>query len=321
MVADIKRSSLNHFTARAVDRVTDKRRDEAWLAARLEDEKTRFVLVFQSKNLFAAGEVVRPVLLPPGKVQDLIGRAELIALLGVSEGRAYFAIDVPAEGDSPPADLAAYGQFCDLRRMALSLSEEDCALLAYAKAMIHWHHHNRFCGYCGGPTTSIEGGHVRVCTDKACGRHHFPRLDPAIIVLVTSGDRCLLGRKPDWPPRRYSTIAGFVEAGESLERAVIREVREETGVKVEEVHYFASQPWPFPSSLMLGFLARAGSEAIRIGEDELEDARWFTREEMRDSLKQGMLRLPFHLAISFHLIESWFDAGGLGPLRDLSSGW
>jgi NAD+ diphosphatase len=303
-----------------VDRVTDKRRDGEWLAARLEDENTRFVLVWRSKNLFAAGEVVRPVLLPPGEVRDLISRADLIALLGLSDGTAYFAIDVPADGYSPPDGLAAFGQFRDLRLMADLLSEEDCALLAYAKAMVHWHHHNRFCGNCGSPTTSIESGHVRVCTDEACGRLHFPRLDPAIIVLVTSGDRCLLGRKPDWAPGRYSTIAGFVEPGESLERAVIREVQEETGVEVKEVHYFASQPWPFPSSLMVGFHARAGSEAIRIGDDELEDARWFTREEMRDGLRQGTLKLSSPLAISFHLIESWFDAGGLGALRELSSG-
>jgi NAD+ diphosphatase len=287
----------------------------------LEDENTRFILVWRSKNLFAAGDLVRPVLLPPGEVQDLISRAELIALLGLSDGTVYFAVDVPADGDSPPDGLTAFGQFRDLRLMADSLSEEECALLAYAKAMVHWHHHNRFCGNCGSPTTSIEGGHVRVCTDEACGRLHFPRLDPAIIVLVTSGDRCLLGRKPDWAPGRYSTIAGFVEPGESLERAVIREVQEETGVEVKEVRYFASQPWPFPRSLMLGFLAQAGSEAIHIGEDELEDARWFTREEMRDGLRQGTLKLPFQLAISFHLIESWFDAGGLGALRELSSGW
>jgi NAD+ diphosphatase len=321
MMADIENTSLNHFTARGVDRVTDKRRDGEWLAARLENENTRFIPVWRSNNLFAAGEVANSVLLPPSDVQDLIHRTELIVLLGLSDDRAYFAVDVPAEGNLPPAGLAAFGQFRDLRRMADSLSEADCALLAYAKAMVHWHHHNRFCGSCGSPTTSSDAGHVRVCTDEACGRLHFPRLDPAIIVLVTSGDRCLLGRKPDWAPGRYSTIAGFVEPGESLERAVIREVQEETGVKVKEVRYFASQPWPFPSSLMLGFHARAGSEAIRIGEDELEDARWFTREEMRDGLRQGTLKLPFQLSISFHLIESWFDAGGVGPLRDLSSGW
>jgi NAD+ diphosphatase len=160
-----------------------------------------------------------------------------------------------------------------------------------------------------------------VCTNDACGRHHFPRIDPAIIVLVTSGERCLLGRKPEWPPKRYSTLAGFVEPGESLEAAVVREVREETSVEVESIHYFASQPWPFPSSLMLGFRAEAASDGIDVGEDELEDARWFTRQEMRDSIADGTLKLPFHLAISYHLIESWYDAGGLGPLRDISTGW
>jgi NAD+ diphosphatase len=237
----------------------------------------------------------------------------------VDGNRAYFAIDVSSEEDSPPPALASLGQFRDLRRVAALLGERHCALLAYAKGIIHWHHRHRFCGDCGSPTASVEGGYVRVCTSEACGRQHFPRVDPAIIVLVASGDRCLLGRKPEWPTGRYSTLAGFVEPGESLEAAVIREVQEETGIEVDQVRYFASQPWPFPSSLMLGFTARGVSEEIHVGEDELEDARWFTREQLRDSLRQGTVKLPFKLAISFHLIESWFDAGDFGSLGDISA--
>ena len=148
-------------------------------------------------------------------------------------------------------------------------------------------------------------------------------MSPAIIVLVTLGDRCLLGRKAEWPENMYSTLAGFVEPAESLETALIREVKEEAGVKVASMRYLASQPWPFPNSLMLGFTAQAASEAIQIGEDEaqreLEDARWFTREEIRDGLAQGVFRLPLKLSISFHLIENWFDAGNLGPLREISA--
>jgi NAD+ diphosphatase len=314
-------SSLNHFTSRVVDRVSRKRVDAEWLEARLRDENTRFVPVWQAKNLFAADQVAKPILLPSTAVQDFVHTAESTILLGVHGDRTYFAIDVPSEGDLPPAGLAALGEFRNLRGVALLLDEQDCGLLAYAKAIVHWHHHQRFCGDCGSPTESREGGYVRVCTNDACGRHHFPRIDPAIIVLVTSGERCLLGRKPEWPPKRYSTIAGFVEPGESLEAAVVREVWEETGVNVGSVRYFASQPWPFPSSLMLGFMAEAASDGIDVGEDELEDARWYTRQEMRDSIEDGTLKLPFHLSISFHLIESWFDAGDLGSLRDLSTGW
>ena len=316
-----ERSSLNHFTSWMVDRVSHRRTDGEWLAARLQDENTRFVPVWRSKNLFAAGQVAEPILLPPADVQDLARTAEPAILLGVNGDRTYFAIDVPSEGELPPADLSVLGEFRDLRRVALLLNEQDGGLLAYAKAIVHWHHRHRFCGDCGSPTKSSEGGYVRVCTDDACGQHHFPRIDPAIIVLVTSGERCLLGRKPEWPPKRYSTLAGFVEPGESLEAAVVREVGEETSVDVESVRYFASQPWPFPSSLMLGFRAEAASDGIDVGEDELEDARWFTRQGMRDSIEDGTLELPFHLAISFHLIESWFDAGDLGPLRDISTGW
>jgi NAD+ diphosphatase len=146
-------------------------------------------------------------------------------------------------------------------------------------------------------------------------------MGPAIIVLVTLGERCLLGRKVEWPENMYSTLAGFVEPAESLEAALIREVQEESRVKIASMRYFASQPWPFPNSLMLGFTAKAASEEIQVGEDEakreLEDARWFTREEIRDGLAQGTLRLPLKLSISFHLIENWFDAGDLGPLREI----
>jgi len=197
------------------------------------------------------------------------------------------------------------------------LDEHDCALLAYAKAMVYWHDRHRFCGDCGSPTVSVDGGFMRVCTDEQCGQQQFPRTDPAIIVLVTSGNRCLLGRQPSWPKGMYSTLAGFVEPGESLEATVIREVREETGVEVAEMRYFASQPWPFPSSLMLAFTAQAASETIHLGQDELEHARWFTREEMRDMLQQGTLKLPFKLAISFHLIENWFDAGEFASLKSI----
>jgi NAD+ diphosphatase len=316
-----KRPSLNHFTTRGVDRVTGKRGDDEWLAGRLQVATTRFIPIWRSKNLFAAGQITEPVFLRPHQVPDLVGTAGSTAvLLGVDGNGAYFAIDVSSEGDAPPAALVALGQFRDLRRVAALLDEKHCALLAYAKGIIHWHHRHRFCGDCGSPTTSVEGGYLRVCTSEACGRQHFPRVDPAIIVLVASGNRCLLGRKPEWPAGRYSTIAGFVEPGESLEAAVIREVQEETGIEVDEVRYFASQPWPFPSSLMLGFTARGVSEEIHIGEDELEDARWFTREQLRDSLRQGTVELPFRLAISFHLIENWFDAGDLGSLGYISGG-
>ncbi len=158
-----------------------------------------------------------------------------------------------------------------------------------------------------------RGGHVLICTNNDCRHEHFPRIDPAIIVLVSDGDRALLGRQAAWPAGRFSTIAGFVEPGESLEDAVTREVFEETGVVVQSIQYHSSQPWPFPASLMLGFMARAVSEEVRLNDCELEEARWFTRAE----LAGGTVLFPSTQSISFRLIEQWFDTGGGPPLRDL----
>jgi NAD+ diphosphatase len=196
------------------------------------------------------------------------------------------------------------------------------ALLAYARAMIYWERRHRFCGDCGHPTRSAEGGFVRTCTNAACGKSIFPRTDPAIIVLVQAGERCLLARQASWPPGRYSVIAGFVEPGESLEDAVKREVREETGIEVSEIYYQSSQPWPFPSSLMLGFVASAATTQFNLLDNELEHARWITRTELADEVRAGTLKLPPGLSISRRLIEAWFDAGEQGKLRTIApEGW
>ncbi|MBN1815086.1 MAG: NAD(+) diphosphatase [Anaerolineae bacterium] len=314
------RSSLNYFTLRALDRAADKRADDAWFAAHLQDANARFVPVWREENLFTMDDTPKPIFLSSADAGEFIAAAESIVLLGKDEERATFALGLP-DGEEKPPRLAELGKFRNLRWVAALLAERDCALLTYAKLMTDWHHHHRFCGACGSPTKSISGGHARICTDAGCGQTNFPQMSPAIIVLVTSGDRCLLGRKPEWPQGVYSTLAGFVEPAESLEAALIREVREEAGVEIASMRYFASQPWPFPNSLMLSFTAQAASEEIRIDQDEaqreLEDARWFTRQEIWDGLQQGTLRLPLKLAISFHLIESWFDAGSLGSLREI----
>jgi NAD+ diphosphatase len=281
---------------------------------------TRFILVWGSRVLVSHGPAPRPILLAPGELGDLRQQAEAEILLGEVGERAYFALGFGDDDQEPPPKLAAMGATRDLRGVAALLDRQDAALLAYAKAMTHWHQRNRFCGDCGSATRSIHGGHLRVCTNLRCGQQHFPRTDPAIIVLVTRGERCLLGRQAAWPPGRYSIIAGFVEPGENLEAAVAREVWEETGVEVEEVRYHASQPWPFPSSLMLGFTAQAASTCIRLNDGELEHARWLTRDELVGEIRQGTLRLPPDVSISYRLIEDWFDAGGSRRLRDVSSG-
>jgi len=324
---DNRRQTLhNYYSSYGIDRVSARRRDDQWLTARLEADTTRFIPVWDQKNLFTTkGDGLEPVFLPACDARDLVPGAESLTLLGVADDSAYFALGLPASAQppfgpagSPPDGMAARGgRFRDLRQVAPLLGERDGALLAYARAMTYWHGRHRFCGNCGSPTRSVEGGMLRVCTNAQCGQHHFPRTDPAIIVLVTCGEHCLLGRQPSWPAGMHSTIAGFVEPGESLEDTLIREVREETGVEVKEMAYHSSQPWPFPSSLMLGFTAVAADRSLRVDQDELEAAGWFTREDLLSRLKAGTLRLPSPVSVAYRLIEGWFDASDLGQLKDL----
>lgn len=233
-----------------------------------------------------------------------------LVLLGRSEERMYFAAEVA----DPVAAAAVIDdgpvRFEDLRVAGGVLPAHEGGVLAYARAMLHWRSRHRYCGACGAPTRSASAGHVQKCTRESCGIDHFPRLDPAIIVLITDGERALLGRQAAWPAGRYSTIAGFVEPGESLEDAVAREALEETGVAVTDCEYHSSQPWPFPSSLMIGFTARAAADAVPRADEELEDVRWFTRAQIAN----GDVGVPPPLSVSFRLIEHWFDAGSEVPL-------
>ena len=184
------------------------------------------------------------------------------------------------------------------------LPRDEGGLLAYAKGILHWHERHRFCGNCGLPTESREAGHLRVCTDRACGASHFPRTDPAVIMLISDGDRAVLGRKSEWPDGMYSALAGFVEPGESLEEAVAREVKEEVAIDVNNIRYHSSQPWPFPASLMLGFYADAVSGEIAFDPDELEDARWFSRAELKRG-EAGLVRRARSDSIARRLINDW----------------
>lgn len=323
-----ERSSLNCFSSPAVDRVSHMRRDAAWVASRLEEPGTRIAPVWRFKNLFTDEPVPRPVLLAPGDLGDLIDRAESITLLGQADGfvgdaaAALFAVAVAADGDAPPAALVERGCFRNLRDVGALLGARDASLMAYARAIAYWHHGHRFCSGCGSPTVSAEAGHMRVCTNSQCGEQHFPRTDPAVIVRVASRDdtRCLMARKSFWPGRMHSIIAGFVEPGESLEMAVVREVQEETGIQVRDINYFSSQPWPFPRSLMLGFTAQAASEEIHLNDGELDAAGWFSREDILHGLRDGTFDVPTSVSISHRLIEAWFDAGDLGRLRDARLG-
>jgi NAD+ diphosphatase len=200
------------------------------------------------------------------------------------------------------------GEWIDLRRVGPLMARSEGSVLAYARGLMWWHARHRFCGVCGSPTESIEAGHVRRCTNSDCSASHFPRTDPAVIMLVHDGDRALLGRQKVWAPGMYSTLAGFLEPGESLEETVAREVYEEAGIRVGEVRYHSSQPWPFPASLMIGFHAVAVSRDIRLNQSELEDAAWFSRAELRDFASQAK-SLPRADSIARQLIEDWLAQG------------
>lgn len=311
------RSRRNGLAGYVVDRIAHLRADAGWIESRLRDPATRFVPVWRGRNLVTAGDGHAAVTLARGEAQALLAEAESLVLLGEDAGTAYFAAGVPARSTGLYEALAQRGEFRDLRDIGALLDARDGALLAHARAMAYWHHTHRFCGTCGAATASIEGGHSRVCTNRDCARSSYPRTDPAIIVAVSRGERLLLGRKPDWPAGRYSTIAGFVEPGETLEEAVAREVREETGIVCGAVQYQSSQPWPFPGSIMLGFQAEALTDAITVDRHELEDARWFTRDQLATGLTGGRLALPRRLSISYRLIEDWFDAASQLALREL----
>ncbi len=300
----------NIFAGPYLDRAGHLRQDPGWFAAALADERSRAVPVWNSRNLIAEGDAPRAVYvelshIPPERRND----TDLI-LLGRYGDTNFFTYEIESP-DAPP--LPAGSRFEDLRVVAALLPIDEAGLLGYARAIISWRRRHRFCGLCGARTVSAKSGHVLVCSEPSCRNEQFPRIDPAIIVLVSEGERALLGRQASWPIGRYSTIAGFVEPGESLEDAVRREVLEETGIEVDRIEYHSSQPWPFPASLMLGFTAHALTTEVRLHDQELEDARWFTRA---DIAANGAL-LPPRQSISFRLIEHWFDAGGEARLRDM----
>jgi NAD+ diphosphatase len=288
----------------AHDRLGNQRVDEQWTASAWSDPSTRVMLLHKSMvAVDASGEA--PLYMSPQHADAAAGPAGGDrVLLGREDGSTYFAL-LLAE---PPRDQTMLG----LREVGGVLGDRDAGLVTHAVAMANWHRVFRHCPRCAGPLRSEQAGHIRRC--ESCGRQQFPRTDPAVIMLVTDGDRrrCLLAHnRASHRERGYSTLAGFVEPGESLEHAVRREIHEEVGVRIGEVAYAGSQPWPLPGSLMVGFFAVAETVDIEVDGEEISEARWFTRDELLACAESGEIVLPGHISIARRLIESWY--GGSLP--------
>jgi NAD+ diphosphatase len=304
--------TTNVLAGAYIDRAAHRRKDLAWLEQATNDPQSLYIPVWQARNFVSRSE--------PGLAAMLLDREHPMfhalqphstsqIFLGLFRDRACFALSIEAKATPPTFDAA---EFQDIRTLISAFDRDEAGLLAYARALVTWRERHLYCSKCGMRTEARQAGHAVTCTNLECATETFPRIDPAIIVLITDGERCLLGRQAAWRPGWYSTIAGFVEAGESLEDAVAREVLEETGVHVEQVEYHSSQPWPFPQSLMLGFVAHARTTDIARLDNELEDARWFTRAD----IASGFPLTPPPISISGCLIQDWYDRDAVRPLSE-----
>ena len=254
--------------------------------------------------------------LPPARVDEFVGEVDDAVFLGLDEAGPLFALDLTHSSEQELGSLVEGGEFVDLRKVGWLLDAQQAAQLAYARGLVFWNRHHRFCGSCGSPTLSCNGGHMRRCIDPDCARMHFPRTDPAVIMLVEDRSdpnrpRCLLARNARFPNRMMSTLAGYVDPLESLEETVAREVFEECGIRVGDIQYQASQPWPFPSSIMLGFRARALNTDIVIDNHEIAEAHWFEAEQLQDFGEWGDegsgFCLPRRDSIARFLVNSWME--------------
>jgi len=305
----------NHFGYGGIDRDVLTREREDCLELILRNPETRIVPVWRSCNLFSetgeTGKTPVPAYLSPEEARYFIDRSKDQVYLGKQTNAnsfiSYIAIDFSnLEEHESKNTFSVWGKFADLREIGPLIDGVEGSILAYARGMIFWHSQNKFCGVCGTQTIAKKGGHQRNCTKKGCDCIHFPRTDPAVIMLVNDGDRVLLGRQKFWPDGLFSTLAGFVEPGETIEHAVAREVYEEAGIIVKNIIYQHSQPWPFPSSLMLGFTADACTKKINFNDTEIEDAQWFTREELLNFELQKKY-LPRKVSVSRRLIDDWIS--------------
>ena len=316
-MTELTRIGGNVLSGMALERAADRRGDAAWLRARLDDPETRYIAIWRQNAVIRLGPEARAVVHYRETLDGLLDDRAEPALLGVEvqddgTGAAHFVVDLSHVEAETLLARSPGGEMMDLRDSVQIVPGADSALIAYARGLTYWHRRHRFCGVCGAPTEAREAGHHRRCKNEDCGTVHFPRTDSAVITLVHDGDECLLCRQSRWPPGMHSTLAGFLEPGESLEECVAREIREESGVRVGDVRYHSSQPWPFPGTIMVGFMAKALSREIVVDETELEYAHWYRRRDLLGRRDTETFCLPGRYSISRRLIEDWL-AGRIPP--------
>jgi NAD+ diphosphatase len=295
------------FAGNPLDRVSERRDDREWIAALLDDPGTRMLALRDLKPLIRGTAIPALDWQPLAPWRGQIEAGATLIFLGIADGSARFAIDATGADIAPDLDTEPI----DVRALAPTIPTGEAAILAEARSLIDWHARHRFCAQCGSPTRVASAGWVRRCPE--CRASHFPRTDPVVIMLAVRGDRALLGRNRRRPGTRFSCLAGFVEPGETLEEAVRREVHEEAGIRCGRVRYLASQPWPFPSSLMMGFLAEALTEEITVDPEELAEARWFPRDAIREMVTRAaagpddptQVSVPPPLAIAHQICRRW----------------
>ncbi|TMN77010.1 MULTISPECIES: NAD(+) diphosphatase [unclassified Pseudoalteromonas] len=300
-----------NYSDMPLDRCSNVRKDPTWFKGQMSSQSV-WLLVKKNETLFIKN-TPQIMFLPYEQITQLdLTNALFLGLNTTKKG--VFALDVSDIDDTTLSPIISGAEFMDIRKQGPLVDIKEGSIAALARGLCYWHATHRFCGRCGSKNHLVEAGHSRLCENERCNHPTFPRTDPAVIMVVTKTfadgiERCLLGRQAVWPKGMYSSLAGFVDPGETLEQAVAREVKEEAGVEVNDVTYVASQSWPFPSSIMLGFFAKATSEQINVDKDELDDAKWFSREDLANfgnwHDEGEHLKLPRTDSISRYLIEHW----------------
>ncbi len=302
--AQLPRPNIFAGLSLILDRSAERRDEAVWIAEQAGSDAARYLLLDAAGQAYLQRDRDALRWLDAGERAALLGELPA-SLLGVADQRPHFMLALDDAAQAGPLEAALGARRQNLRTAGLQLSADEAGLFAYAKGLSHWQREMRHCHRCGAPLQLVAAGHRAQCTNPACAQLHFPRTDAAVIMLVEHDGACLLGRQAGWPRGRYSTLAGFVEPGESLEDAVRREVAEESGVLVDAVHYHSSQPWPMPASLMIGFIATAASRQIHLRDRELEDARWFTPQQIVDGLADGSFVPSMPLSVSYQLLAHW----------------